>query len=272
MIPEILDKILGLLHSDSDYTSLETCSIVFPQFVDRHLYSQITLDIVGGPRGLISILPLDDIFYHTYQRTYYIVDTTDFLRMLADRPHVANYVRLVQIIIGDTRSFFPQELSNRLSLTSSILSILPHPESIMVGAHKTRTMSWHTLGAEFSTAFRNSVRLPSVKSIAIFNMRHLSLDNFDGCENLENLILNDTFLQGGSVSTPPYPRLRSLHLVHYESFTRVVSWLQKSNTLHTLSLRLFSNSIPNFFTLIEACSTSLVNLDINHNYFYGGKL
>lgn len=54
---EIVDHILGVLHTDQDYTTLETCSVVFPQIVDRHLYSQITMYILEKPSEGIPASP-----------------------------------------------------------------------------------------------------------------------------------------------------------------------------------------------------------------------
>lgn len=263
---EIVDHILSVLHSDQDYTTLEKCSAVFPQIVDRLLYSQITLFIVSD----YALFAVRCPFYHRIEPTYYVVDPTKISDMLVERPHVANYVRVIQIVIrvmlSPSHGFPSQRLRDGISVTSSILSSLPLIESIMVSS-PIRKVAWATLGPEFCTAFGSSVRLPSIKSIAISNMQDLSLDHFDDCKDLRNLFLDGRFINGDRVSTS-YPCLRSLHVDSHPDLTRVVSWM-KSNTLRTLSLRLHSGySLPNFRTLIEACSPTLVNLDINHNYNY----
>jgi len=66
--PEIVDHILSFLHSD--HTTLETCSTVFSQLVDRHLYSHITLRSPAGE---------DD----TDEDAYYPVDPIKFLGLFA---------------------------------------------------------------------------------------------------------------------------------------------------------------------------------------------
>jgi hypothetical protein len=55
MIPtEILYQILGHLQSGEDYATLETCSVVFPQLVDRHLQSEIDSPFKNLPMGTID--------------------------------------------------------------------------------------------------------------------------------------------------------------------------------------------------------------------------
>jgi hypothetical protein len=89
MVPiEVVDYILSLLHSEEDYTTLKTCSSVFPHLVDRHLYSQITFYIP------FSASPNHSSTSNLFNaKGTFVVDLTKFSLVLIDRPHIANYVR-----------------------------------------------------------------------------------------------------------------------------------------------------------------------------------
>jgi hypothetical protein len=178
-------------------------------------------------------------------------------------------VRLVQIIVtGKLRQQSSTDPFFRLgaSAIASILSILPHPESIMVSSPRC-ALRWRTLDPEFCRAFRNSVQLPSIKHVAIYNVHGISLDHFEECKNLRNLFLNGRVsTHGGDISSSLYPRLWSLEIDTQLDLTSLASWM-KSITLHTLSLHIHSRcSLSDFRPLIEACSTTLVNLNINNVY------
>ena len=246
---EIVDHILSFLHSDQDYTTLETCAAVLPEIVHRHLYSEITL---YTPSSNPSEVP-------TWNgKGTYLVDPTQFSLVLLDRPHVADCVRALRIAV-QTNSDATKSTS--LAVIASILSSLSRIESIALTT--TSIFSWASLGPTFCTALVNSIRLPLIRQFVISNIDGFSLRAFDGCKNLRALQLYGRCADGECVSTSSYPRLCSLVIDSRPELTRVVSWM-KSNTLHTLSLRI--NSYENLLrcrTLMEACSTTLVNLDIS---------
>jgi len=257
MIPvEIVDRILSSLHTDQDYSSLESCSVVFPLLVDRHLYSQITFYISGGTLLRSSYFDTDDT---------YVVDSTVFSRTLFDHPHILNCVRDVRIILVTLRP-----LDQHLQVISAILSILTHIESLTLTTAGPLTL-WPALGPEFCAAFQNSLRLPSIKKVAISKFNGFSLNSFKDCKTLTNLRLHDLeFVDGRDISTPPYPRLSSLHLTAGLVTGPVVSWVK--STLHTLSLCVNSRfDFPKFRILIAACSASLVNLELSCADYYGGS-
>jgi len=259
MIPtEIVDHILGLLHSDQAYTTLETCSVVFPQLVDSHLYSQITFKVNVLPQdfpGLIAVKPL------RFTSENYVINPTIFSHILIQRPHVANYVRSVQILFIDRAS----ELE--APGISHILSTLPRIESIMVMIRSPDyRFDWNRLGSRFCTAFQNILRLPSIRDVAISNFLGFSLRQFDDCKNLRNLLFRNVLFLEERASIPPYLRTCSLHIDCFDGLTKLVSWM-KTNTPHTLSFCIHAGQSLHcdFRTLIEACSTSLVNLDVDFN-------
>ena len=251
MVPaEIVNHILSFLHSDHDYTTLETCSDIFPQIVDRHLYSQIGFTPYS-PNGLFPSRT-------SFNKGAYHIHPTKFLRLLVDRPHVANYVRVVVIHL-------PEKPDSTLFELSSILTILPHIESISLSA--SGVPYWHTLGPNFCMTFRNCIRLPSIKEIAITDIDGFSLDAFHACENLKNLILYGKFLGGEGSSTSSCPQLSSLSVDPRTDPARMVSWMKSMNpnTLNTLCLRMSQGGggLPKLIPLIKACSTTLVNLELD---------
>jgi hypothetical protein len=244
MIPtDIVDYILSLLHSDQDYTTLEACSFVFPLLADFYLYSQI------------SFCELPN--HKEWAKGTYALDPTKFSLILIDRPHIMNLVRVVGVIFD--RSGF---LQSSLPVLSSILPKLSQIKSITLDA--TPPLSWSTLDSEFRTALRNSIRLPTIKKVGISDINAFPLETFDHCENLRDLQLYGQFTDSGGPSTPPYPSLCSLRVDSQLKLTRMIPWIQ-SNTLHTLSLCMSgATDLASFRTLLEECSSTLVNLELSH--------
>ena len=250
MIPtEIVDHVLSFLHSAQDYTTLETCSDIFPQLVDRHLYSHI------GFTPSTALFPSRISF----NKGAYVINPTTFSSIIVDRPHIANYVRVVVIRL-------PEYPDSTLPELSSILPILLHIESISLSV-TDGILNWNAPIPKFCMAFRNCIRLPSIKEVAITNIDGFSLDAFHDCENLENLTLYGRFSGGEGTPTSPFPQLSSLSI----NATSVVTWMKsmKSNTLHTLCLRMayVGEDLPKFRPLIEACSNTLVRLELDLVHF-----
>ena len=249
MIPtEIVNHILGLLHSDEEYTTLKICLVVFPELVERYLYSRISF--TEPPAHLSPTFTFN-------KKQNYVVDPTKLSLALIDRPHVAKYVRSVHIFMDNYHS---------LLVTSSILPKLPQIESIALIGNQ-RHFSWNMLDPAFHTIFQNSVRLPSIEAVAISGIGLFPLDILNDCRNLRHLLLFTQCASGEGVSAP---HLRSLGIQNQEDLimAKMITSI-KSNTLHSLSLR--PNDRTKFTQirdLIEACSASLVNLELNHR-FYG---
>lgn len=259
MIPtEIVNHVLGFLHSDQDFSTLKTCSAVFPQIADRLLYSEIGFFVYGQRVGvpLPSRKTLD---------AAYGVPPTEFSRILLNRPHIANYVRAVRIYIRSGAKICTT--SQPILVLPSILPILLHIESISITANGS--LSWRGLDPNFRAAFLNSIRSLSIKDVAITNIYYFSLDAFHDCKNLKRLVLDGNFIDGEDVSTSLYPRLCSLSVDNQTDPScqaKVFSWVR--GTLNTLSLRIpWEPDIPKFRPLIEACSTTLVNLELDLFFF-----
>jgi hypothetical protein len=261
MIPaEVVDYIFGFLHSDRAYATLEKCSVVFPHIVHRRLYSQIAFYILFGNLTGYSYSLEECIRCEPA----YIVDPTKFFLVLNDHPYVANYVRAVNIIFMRMGSGPPYlDTFPLVPLVASILSNLSRIESIAVIA--PCTCSWPALHPRFRTAFRNCLQLPSIKAVNIgSSVEGFPLSILEDCMNLRGLQLYGWFADGEGVSTSRYPRLRSLCVDTQPDFTRIISWM-KSDTLHTLSLRVMGES-PHFYKirpLIKACSHTLVVLELD---------
>jgi len=265
MIPtEIVDHILSSLHSDQDYISLKSCSVVFPLLVDRHLYSQITFYISGG-----TILHSESYFQPD---DTYVVDPTIFFHTMFDNPHVLDCVRSVRIVLVVMRTLVPRHFE----VISAILPFLTHIESLTLTAigrlyvNQSSRTYWPTLGPLFSTVFENCLRLPSLKKAAISEFDGFPLNIFKDCKSLTSLRLHELgFVDGGDTSTSPYPRLSSLHVGgQLSDWTRITSW---SSTLHDLSLCTRTRfDFPVSRNLIAACSASLVNLELNCEIYFGG--
>ena len=243
---EIVDLILGFVHSYEDYTTLETCSAIFPQLVDCHLYSHIILPTYS------PVQPTNP-----FSAGNYVVDPTKFSLTLIDRPHIANYVRVVCIFVGTP-------LAHDLPVISSILTMLSQINSITLSTH--RRLTWSILDPGFRTAFQNTIRLPSLKEVNILNISSFPLSVFDSCNNLKRLLLFNPCTGGEAVTMSSYPRLCSLDVKSQTDMTmsRIVRWME-TNTLQSLALLIDSiELITPFGTLLEACSATLVNLEFKY--------
>jgi len=266
---ELVDHILSFLQIDEDYASLKTCSLFFPQIADRHLYSHITF-YAPDPKEHIPFMSYGHAFYaqRTNSEGTYVVGPTQFSNLLVDRPHIAKCVRVLRIIAGigsNQPNPGPQEEPTALlPVISSILSDLSQIESIAFSSRLF--ISWSTLDAVFCTALQNIIRLPSIKQVAISEISGFPLDIFHSCKNLKSLLLYDQCTAGVGASASSYPRLHSLRVSNEPDLSGIIPWM-RSNTLHTLSLCIREvDGFSNFLVLINACSASLVSLELDHKY------
>lgn len=264
---ELVDHILSFLHSDEDYTTLKTCSksMCFPQIADRHLYSHITFYAPDPTDHLPMTFDQALFAMRNNGNGTYVVDPTQFSHLLVDRPHIANCVRVLRIIAGTGSHPGPGvEPTLLLPVISSILSNLSQIKSISFSS--TSLLSWPTLDPTFCTALRNSIQSPSIRRVAVSEIYGFLLDTFHSCKNLRRLLLYGQCTAGVGASTSSYPRLHALRVDHEPDLSRIVPWM-RSDTLHTLSLCILKlKGLPNFWGLIDACSASLVSLELDHKY------
>jgi hypothetical protein len=250
MVPtEIVDHILTFLLSDQDYTALETCSVVFPEIADRHLYSQITF---------YAPVPKDVPTNAINSKGTYVVDSSRFSLQLIDRPHIAECVRVLRIIITAGAGRL------RLPSIARILPQLARLESIAFSASPRQ--AWPVLDLAFSMAFQNCIRLPSIREVALCNVDGFPLEVFEDCGNLQDLVLYGPCSGGERASASAYPRLCSLGVDSQPDLARIVSWI-KNSALHTLTLRMHRHLdfVP-FRTLIRECANTLVKIVLDHGY------
>jgi len=247
---ELVDHILGFLHSDRDYDTLETCSGIFPQVIDRHLYSQITV-FEDKPETISN----------EYKGTY-VVDPDDLSFILLRHPHIANYVRLIRIVISKK---FPFRAGSFQVKVSSILPTLSRIESIALCASDLH--SWYLVDLKLCTAVQSSIRLPSIKEVDISNIDNFPLNVFRDCKNLRRLILLCQLCRFTGKAVDEFPCLLSLG-IEIQSDMAIMTRIVSSCTLHTLSLSMTGPmDLPRCRTLIEACSATLVNLELDHSFW-----
>ena len=135
---------------------------------------------------------------------YYVVDPTKFLLLSIQRPQIARYVVAVQIVI----TFRSCHLTlGPLATISRSLSILPKIESIELSAEWG--CSWNALGSDFRSIFQHSLRLLSIKQVAISDIEDFPLVSFDAarisevCFSLVNLWMVKVYLH--HLTTLVYP-------------------------------------------------------------------
>jgi hypothetical protein len=266
---ELVDHILSFLRSEEDYATLGTCSLTFPQIADRHLYSHITF-CAPDPSEHDS-MTWDQVYYakRTNGEGTYVVDPTLFSHLLVNRPHIANCVRVLRIITS-TAPLRGQH-TDLLPVIASILSNLSQVESIRFSSRSI--LSWPALDPAFCTALQNIIRLPSIKQVAVSEINGFPLDTFHSCKNLTSLLLYNRCTAGVGPSASSYPRLHSLRIDTEPDLSGIVPWM-RNNTLHTLSFSIFDvtlglerfEGLPVFWSLINACSASLVSLELDHKY------
>ena len=237
---ELVDHILSFLRPDK---TLEICSTVFPQLADKHLYSHIIL--CSGRCG--------------YVEEFYWPKFLDFIYQVNQRPNILLFVKNIQIII------FTVPAPNFLPIISKLLPKFSKLRSIDLQGWGP--FSWDDLKPDFSTAFQKCLRFPLINKVSISNIDYFPLDLFDNCHNLKKLCLGGHFTGVCTSSYPPLSSLRidiPLHTIESPTYLpKIVSWMN-SRTLQSLSLCI-DQSID-LQPLIEACSPTLLTLDLDISY------
>jgi hypothetical protein len=262
---ELVDHILGFLHSDEDYATLEKCSLFFPQIADGHLYSHITF-FTPDPADHLPMTSEQAFYARRFNaKGTYIVDPTHFSHLVVDRPHIADCVRTLRIIAGTATGPGPEvEPTVLLPVISSILPNLSQLDSIAFSSR--RLISWPTLDPAFRTALRNIIRSPFIRQVAVSEIVGFPLDTFHSCKSLRSLRLYGQCTAGFGASASSYPRIHSLRLDNQPDLSGIIPWM-RGDTLHTLSLFIcVPDGLPNFLPLLYACSASLVCLELDHKY------
>ena len=161
---EIISHVFSFLQSDP--TTLAICSRAHPSFspfAECLLYADV---VVLDNRGNIRDKKDD--------RQIFLA--SDLHKLLIDSPHIANYIRKLEICLS-------------LRCATGIAPILPmllSLDSIFVTA--TFYASWLALPAEFFNAFAN--RLLSLREVSINYFDYVPLRVFDGCKTMKSIGLN----------------------------------------------------------------------------------
>ena len=244
---EIISHVFSFLQSDP--TTLAICSRAHPSFspfTECLLYADVVvLDDKGNIRD-----KKDD-------RQIFLA--SDLHKLLIDSPHIAKYIRKIEICLS----------SYHATGIAPILPMLLSLDGIFVTA--TFYASWQSLSAEFLNAFAN--RVLSLKEVSINYFDCFPLRLFDGCETLKSIGLNTwSGEERNENDSQVIPQaLDSLSLFSWQpcspySNSMFMAWAKKR--IHSLRFLLFHSSngravnevLPE---LLRMCSDSLSSLELN---------
>ncbi len=242
--PEIIDLVFSFLQSDP--TTLAICSRAHPSLsssAERLLYADV---VVFDNEGNTD--KKDD------RQTFL---ASELHRLLIDSPHIANYIRKLEICLS----------SRAATGIAPILPMLPWLDGIFVTA--TYYGYWQCLSTEFLDAFTN--RLSSLKEVSIIYFDYFPLRVLDGCKAIKSIGLHrwaDDWIHENDLQVVP-PVLDSLSLRSWQPHSldsRFMDWARKR--IHSLRFLLFHSSnglavnvvLPE---LLRMCSNSLISLEVN---------
>jgi len=242
---EIISHVFSFLQSDP--TTLAICSRAhhsFSPFAECFLYADVVvLDDKGNIRD-----KKDD-------RQIFLA--SDLHKLLIDSPHIANYIRKIEICLS----------SYHATGIAPILPMLLSLDGIFVTA--TFYASWRELSAEFLNAFAN--RLLSLKEVSINYFDYFPLRAFDGCKTMKSIGLNGRSyaeINGNDSQVIPQA-LDSLSLYSWKPHSpdsMFMAWAKKR--IHSLRFLLFHSSNGHVVNevlpeLLKMCSNSLSSLELN---------
>jgi len=243
--PEIIDHIFNFLQSDP--TTLAICSHAHPNlspFAERVLYADI---VVFDNEAKIDDKDNRQIFI-----------AAELHELLIDSPHIANYVRKLEICLS----------SKAAAGIAQILPMLLRLDGILVTAKFYG--DWRSLSKEFRNAFTNrlSSSLSVVKEVSIIYFDCFPLRIFDSCKTVKNIGLHTWVADEDDLQDMP-PVLDSLSLRSWQPHpldSKFMDWARKR--IHSLQFLLFHSSnvravnevLPE---LLRICSNSLRSLEVN---------
>jgi len=247
MLPlETVNDIFSFL--SSDFTTLKKCHPLFPDIVERWLYASINLDNSGNAEESGGERSDNGL----------TIDTLSFALVLLDKPHVADYVRRVRIVL-------PAILCGRMH-ASIVLSALSKITSITLCWGDPRLpsseVSWTSLHKTFREVVASRLRLPSIKEVTLPRIPNFPISLFDDCKGIELLSVQGILYP---FNFEFFPRLRSLGITYQAYIAQ--SWGSDS-TLRSLSLDFYAHfkdedEYITFPRIIQSCSTTLVNLGLD---------
>ena len=244
---DVLDHIFSFLQSD--FRALKACSQSHPSFiplVKRHLYANIALydhDFVAisGPE--------------------HVVRTTEFIDLLSDKPHIANYIRSLDVNVA---SGLTGPLLENVIYILQICSLLNRVTFRYTGAYFA--LEWVSLPENFRLAFLNCLHLPSMKAVSIIDVSGFPLTTLNSSGSVTSLTLfrcppGPDFVP----ETPCYPILEHLAIQHCarETMQKVIAWVEPKN-LRSLEIMLpESHDAEQLSRFFSSCSSTLTNLNLD---------
>ena len=160
---DLLDLILSFLQED--HAALRVCAESHPilsQLAERYSYAHVTVDENTIIMSEIQV-------------------GARFTVVLSTRPHIANYVRSLEVSISSPwRISFPQALP-------TVLSSLPCLTKIRLTSNGS--IGWWSLPETFRTTLIGAFHLPSMKGISIMHMHSFPLSALNGCNGVKDLTL-----------------------------------------------------------------------------------
>ena len=236
---EILDLILSFLQEDN--AALRACSRSHPilsQLAERYAYAHITVNeeatIESGIQAGFKLTVV-----------------------LSRRPHVANYVRSLEI-----------KITSSWCLSFSIFPSLPFLTKITLSS-RDGFSQWWSLPESFRKEVIGALHLPSIKGISIMWITGFPLSVLNGCNKVKHLTLEGCTLDGVDRIAPDdvnRPLLESLSIkaCDKESLDRLINWAPLSS-LRALEFSNLWNSgdyakVPK---LLSNASTFLTSLYLN---------
>ncbi|KAH9480836.1 hypothetical protein JR316_0007438 [Psilocybe cubensis] len=169
--PELWDSIFSFLYDDRP-ASLRSCAGVNKQFselVEKYLYRKVTITNHGGLRA--------------YPEAY---SAEQMAKLLQNKPHISSYVRSLNIetYIFDTSIRIRSE-----KVLGHTISLFPKLTEISLSGCHHIMASWIIFHGEFQKSFAHILRLPTLETLTIQDMRQFPLHLLDYCTSLKTLRL-----------------------------------------------------------------------------------
>ena len=244
---DVLDVILSFLQED--HTTLKACLESHPilsQLAERYSYAHITVDENATIESEIQF-------------------DVKLAVVLSRKPHIAKYVRSLEIKIGSYS--FSQDLPTILSSDS-----LPCLTTIALSSSGCvpGSIGWQSLPESFRVAFIASFNnLPSISSVSIVWISGFPLSALNGCNKVKDLTLDGWSCRDGVNITPEDVngplRLEALSIKHCDrqSLERLITWAPTRH-LRVLELsRLDPCDCAKIPELLSKCSNSLTSLNVD---------
>ena len=243
---DVLDYIFSFLQSD--FRALKACAQSHPKIiplVERHLYANIELVQVANTV--------------TTETSGHDVRTVDsFVGLLSDKPHIANYVRSLDIAVALDVTKWLENLASILRMCSLLNKITFRSSTQPTG----ELLEWVSLPENFRQAFLDCLHLPSMQAVSITLVSGFPMSALNHSKSVKSLTLcgwtpGPDFI----VETPRYPLLEDLAIqdCSREAVGQIITWVQPRN-LRSLEVLLASHDTEQLSRFFPSCSNTLTNL------------